>query len=44
MAHAVLVHVVDGAHNLLHQDGGLNFSEMAGLDDAVKKLAAAAQL
>mmetsp|Transcript_15708 Transcript_15708/g.41633 ORF Transcript_15708/g.41633 Transcript_15708/m.41633 type:complete len:289 (+) Transcript_15708:425-1291(+) len=44
VAHVVLVHVVEGPHDLLHQDGGLHLREMARLDDAVEKLAARGEL
>mmetsp|Transcript_47244 Transcript_47244/g.110399 ORF Transcript_47244/g.110399 Transcript_47244/m.110399 type:complete len:308 (-) Transcript_47244:7-930(-) len=44
VAHMVLVHVVDGTDDLLHQDGRLHLGEVAGLDDAIEELAAGAQL
>mmetsp|Transcript_75380 Transcript_75380/g.180032 ORF Transcript_75380/g.180032 Transcript_75380/m.180032 type:complete len:283 (+) Transcript_75380:808-1656(+) len=44
VAHVVLVHVVDGADDLLHEDGCLHLREVAGLDDAIEELAAGAKL
>mmetsp|Transcript_98942 Transcript_98942/g.121128 ORF Transcript_98942/g.121128 Transcript_98942/m.121128 type:complete len:466 (+) Transcript_98942:305-1702(+) len=44
MAHLILVHVVDGTNDLLHQNGRLHFREVARLDDPVKELSARAEL
>mmetsp|Transcript_67453 Transcript_67453/g.146974 ORF Transcript_67453/g.146974 Transcript_67453/m.146974 type:complete len:230 (-) Transcript_67453:306-995(-) len=44
MADVVLVHVIDGANYLVHQDGSLNLSEVARLDDAVEELPSSSQL
>mmetsp|Transcript_13491 Transcript_13491/g.35658 ORF Transcript_13491/g.35658 Transcript_13491/m.35658 type:complete len:444 (+) Transcript_13491:389-1720(+) len=44
VAYPILVHVVDGADDLLHDGGGLDLREVPGLDDAVEQLASCAQL
>mmetsp|Transcript_7809 Transcript_7809/g.21330 ORF Transcript_7809/g.21330 Transcript_7809/m.21330 type:complete len:331 (+) Transcript_7809:626-1618(+) len=44
VADMILVHVVDRSHNLLHQDGCLDFGKMAGLNDPVEQLTATAKL
>mmetsp|Transcript_12886 Transcript_12886/g.32497 ORF Transcript_12886/g.32497 Transcript_12886/m.32497 type:complete len:251 (+) Transcript_12886:771-1523(+) len=44
VAHVVLMHVIDGADDLLHKHGGLHLSEMACLNDPVEQLASNSEL
>mmetsp|Transcript_22175 Transcript_22175/g.48492 ORF Transcript_22175/g.48492 Transcript_22175/m.48492 type:complete len:248 (+) Transcript_22175:770-1513(+) len=38
VANMVLVHVVDGSDDLLHEDGGLNLGEVSRFDDSIEEL------
>mmetsp|Transcript_76337 Transcript_76337/g.166664 ORF Transcript_76337/g.166664 Transcript_76337/m.166664 type:complete len:291 (+) Transcript_76337:851-1723(+) len=43
VANMVLVHVVDGPDNLLHQYGGLDLGEVSGLDNSVEEFSSSSE-